>query len=217
MRTAAWYISNLSGPRTLPPTDWALDVGDPGPGLPNQAKQGCATMLLSCKLISWTSHDRLWPCSSFLSWAVIYGSDIALSERFHRVDILQSTQPGLMVHPQAGNLLKLILELAIFSHGSQCVLTLKGDDTVSANNHKVLLLEPSSLHFRDITPFTFPSNSLTETWLSFTPVPPRVWVPVFFWISFSLFQYFPPIWISSTQFTTMETVSSMKSRIGSSL
>lgn len=106
------------------------------------------------------------------------------------MDTLQSTQPGLRVHPQAGNLLKLILELAIFSHGSRCVLTLKGDDTVSANNHKVLLLEPSSLYFRDITSFTFPSNSLTETWLSFTPVPPRVWVPVFFWISFSLFHFF---------------------------
>lgn len=36
----------------------------------------------------------------------------------------------------------------------------------------------------------FPSNSLTETWLSFTSVPPRVLVPVFFWISFSFTFFF---------------------------
>lgn len=40
MRTAAWYISNLSGPHTLPPTEWALDVGDPGPGAFKSSQAG---------------------------------------------------------------------------------------------------------------------------------------------------------------------------------
>ena len=216
MRTAAWYISNLSGPRRL--ATHRLGAGCRGPRSrafeSSQAGLCHDIPLLQTHQLNFSWQIVTMFFFSFLSCHLWKG----YCSYWEFPPCGYTPQPGLMVHPEVGNLLTPVLELAIFSHGSRCMLTLKGDDTVSANNHKVLL-EPSSLHFRDITLFTFPSNSLIETWLSFTPVPPRVLVPVFFWISFSLFHFSfsPPFWFSSTPFTTMETVSSIKSRIGSSL
>lgn len=127
-------------------------------------------------------------------------------------------QPGLTVHPQPGNLLKPVLELAIFLHESRCMLTLKGDDNCP---HKVLLLlEPSfpllPRHCIIHISFYFfnRDSAFLHAWATH-----KVLLPVFFGFLFSLshclFVFF--IRISSNPFTTMEIGSSTWSRTGSSL
>lgn len=112
MRTAAWYISNLSGPRRL--ATHRLGTGCRG-SRSRAFESSQAGLCHDAPLLQTHQLNFSWQTVTMFFFSFL---SCHLWKRYCSYWAFPpcgyTPQPGLMVHPKAGNLLKSVLELAIF-------------------------------------------------------------------------------------------------------